>query len=224
MPAGAASVVLQSQAFFTLIFAAIILKESVASFQWLGLVVAAIGLTLVGHNDQTSVLAIPRAALLFTLCGAASWGLSNIIVRKASASAISNNVKLDMFSLVVWSSLIPPLPLFGLAVLLNSPAKLMETFTQLNSISIFSVIYLAFGATLIGFGIWSKLLSKYSASKVAPVSLLVPVTGLLTARIVLNEQFSYYQWVGSLCVMLGLIVCSFGLPSFLINIARDDKI
>jgi O-acetylserine/cysteine efflux transporter len=220
MPAGAASVVLQSQAFFTLFFATIFLREAVANVQWLGLVVAAIGLGLVGHNDQTSVLAIPKAALMLTLCGAASWGLSNIIVRKASASAILNGRTLNMFSLVVWSSLIPPLPLLGLAMLLDSPARIVESFTHLNGISIFSIVYLAFGATLIGFGIWSKLLSKHSAGKVAPLSLFVPVTGLLTARIVLNEQFSYYQWAGCLCVILGLLVSSFGLPSFLMMITR----
>lgn len=217
MPAGAASVVLQSQAFFTLILATILLKESVAGVQWLGLIVASIGLGIVGHNDQDSVLAIPQAAFLLTLCGAASWGLSNIIVRMASASALSHDKNLDMFSLVVWSSLVPPLPLFGLAVYLNSPSELIKSFIQLNGLSIFSIIYLAFGATLFGFGIWSKLLSKYSANKVAPLSLLVPVTGLLTARVVLNEQFNYFQWIGSLCVMTGLLITSFGLPNFLVK-------
>jgi O-acetylserine/cysteine efflux transporter len=223
MPAGAASVILQAQAFFTLIFATILLRESVTRVQWLGLIIATIGLGLVGYNDQTSVLAIPQTALLLTLCGAASWGLSNIIVRKASASALSHNKELDMFSLVVWSSLIPPLPLLGLAVYLNSPTELIESFTQLNGMSIFSIIYLAFGATLIGFGIWSKLLSKYSASKVAPLSLLVPVIGLLTARIVLNEQFSYYQWIGCLSIMLGLLISSFRLPIFLLRSSRSEK-
>jgi len=195
----------------------------VTRVQWLGLIIATIGLGLVGYNDQTSVLAIPQTALLLTLCGAASWGLSNIIVRKASASALSHNKELDMFSLVVWSSLIPPLPLLGLAVYLNSPTELIESFTQLNGMSIFSIIYLAFGATLIGFGIWSKLLSKYSASKVAPLSLLVPVIGLLTARIVLNEQFSYYQWIGCLSIMLGLLISSFRLPIFLLRSSRSEK-
>ncbi len=218
MPAGAASVVLQAQAFFTLIFATVLLKESVTEVQQLGFIIAIIGLGLVGYNGQTNISTISNAALLLTLCGAAFWGLSNIIVRKASASALSHNKTLDMFSLVVWSSLIPPLPLFGLAIYLNSPAELIGSFAQLGGISLFSIIYLAFAATLIGFGIWSKLLSKYSAGKVAPLSLLVPVTGLLTAQIVLNEQFSYYQWLGCLCIMLGLLVSSFGLPGFLVKI------
>jgi O-acetylserine/cysteine efflux transporter len=224
MPAGAASVVLQSQAFFTLVFATIFLKESVVMVRWIGLIVATIGLGFVGHNDQSNVLAIPQTAFLLTLCGAGFWGLSNIIIRKASASARSQNITLDMFGLVVWSSLIPPLPLFGLALFLNSPAELIKSFTHLNGMAIFSIIYLAFGATLIGFGIWSKLLSKYSAGKVAPLSLFVPVTGLLTAQIVLNEQLDYYQWIGCLCVMVGLMVSSFGLPTAILNLFKFDKV
>lgn len=223
MPAGAASVVLQSQAFFTLIFATLILREAVTGVQWLGLSVAVIGLGLVGYNDQTNILAIPHTALLLTLAGAASWGLSNIIIRKASAFAVSHNKKLDVYSLVVWSSLIPPIPLFGLALFLNSPRELIEALTAINGISLFSIVYLAFGATLIGFGIWSKLLSKHSAGKIAPLSLFVPVTGLLTARIVLGEQFTYYQWIGCFFVMFGLLISSFGLPNLRYACPRAGK-
>ena len=37
--------------------------------------------------------------------------------------------------------------------------------------------FLAYGATMVGFGLWSHLLSRRPAAQVAPFSLLVPVFG-----------------------------------------------
>ncbi len=80
----------------------------------------------------------------------------------------------------------------------------------MNSLSIFSVLYLAYGATLFGFGIWSTLLARHPANRVAPLSLLVPVFGLLTARIVLGEQLTISQWNGCFLVIVGLLFLTFG--------------
>ena len=217
MPAGVASVVLQSQAFFTLAFATLFLHESVSVSQISGLGIASVGLYLVGHNTGgINVFAIPPAALLLTLASAAFWGISNIVVRKAtaSASAASQGNRLDVLSLVVWSSLVPPVPLFLLALLLDTPETVIGAITALNGVSVFSIVYLAFGATLFGFGAWSRLLSRHPANLVAPLSLLVPVTGLLTAMAVLGEQLSMLQWGGCLTVITGLLVSTFGLQMF----------
>lgn len=90
-----------------------------------------------------------------------------------------------MLSLVVWGSLVPPIPTLILAVLINSPKVLIDSISSLNMISVFSVIYLAYGSTLIGYVLWSMLISKYPLNQIAPLSLLIPITGLLTARIIL---------------------------------------
>lgn len=211
MPAGIASIVLQSQAFFTILFAAILLKEAVKVRQVVGLVVAATGLYFIGGNVGSNELSsIPLAALLLTLLGAAFWGFSNIVVRYAANRAASRGETLDMLSLVVWSSLVPPLPLLAIALMLDTPQTLFHAISNLNALSIFAVLYLAFCATLFGYGTWSGLLAKYPAGRVAPLSLLVPITGLITAQIVLNEKLSKMQWLGGLVILLGLIISNFG--------------
>ena len=213
MPAGLASVVLQSQAFFTLIFAAIILRESVSGAQITGLGIAALGLFLIGHHaGGAGVVELPMAALLLTLAGAASWGLSNIVVRKASEEAIARGEHLDMFSLIIWSSLVPPVPLLLFGLALNPQEDIAGVLTSLDGMSLFAIVYLAFGATLFGFGAWSSLLSRYPTNSVAPLSLLVPVTGLLTAGVVLNEQLSLLQWLACLLILCGLALSTFGFP------------
>ncbi len=211
MPAGVASVVLQAQAFFTLLFAAMLLHEPVSLQKVAGLGVAAIGLYLVGGVSDMAGTITP-GALLLTIAAAAFWGISNIVVQKAVSFAAAQGEKLDMLSLVVWSALVPPVPLFGLSLLLDSPATIVRAIGNLNAVSIFSVAYLAFAATLFGYGAWSHLLARHPANRIAPLSLLVPVTGLITARIVLNERLTVIQWSGCLLVVAGLLLAFFGFP------------
>jgi O-acetylserine/cysteine efflux transporter len=211
MPAGVASVVLQSQVFFTFLFAALMLQETIRPRQIAGLIVATAGLLLVGGISNKAT-AIAPAALLLTLIAAAFWAMSNIIIRKAAASAGAQGERLDMLSLVIWTSLIPPLPLLALSLLLETPAAIVRALTGMSGTSVFAVAYLAFGATLFGYGAWSYLLSRHPASRVAPLSLLVPVAGLITARIILAEELTDSQWAGCLLVVAGLALASFGIP------------
>lgn len=211
MPAGVASVVLQSQAFFTMLFAALLLGEKVTIRQVLGLVLAASGLFLVSGAGTGG--GIPLVALLLTLAAASFWGMSNIVVRRAGVLATAAGNRLDILSLVVWSSLVPPLPLFLCSLALDGPQRVVASLTNLSLTSIFSIAYLAFGATLFGYGAWSKLLSKYPANRVAPLSLLVPVAGLITAGIVLDEVLLLRQWLGCGLVVAGLLLATLHLPT-----------
>ena len=211
MPAGTSSVILQSQVFFTLIFAAVLLKEHLRIFHALGVIISAIGLFFISGNIGSGQMSsLPLGALFLTLLAAAFWGISNIIVRFASKQAAAQGKTIDMFGLVVWSSLVPPLPLFIFALILDSPETLLNIVLGLSGQSIFAILYLSFLATLFGFGLWSFLLSKYPAGKVAPRSLLVPITGLITARAVLGEQLMPIQWLGCGIIILGLIISNFG--------------
>ena len=215
MPAGVASVVLQSQVFFTLLFAAFLLREKVSTAQMIGLCLSSLGLYLVwSKSGSVDVLAIPPFAFLLSIAGAAFWGISNIVVRKAAASAVKEGKELDILSLIIWSSLIPPIPLFLFSLMLDSPQVVIGALMHLDKMSVFTIIYIAYGSTIFGFGVWSKLLSKYPASQVAPLSFLVPVTGILVARIVLGEQLFLLQWGGCVLVLSGLLISAFGFPNF----------
>ena len=59
MPAGLASLVLQAQAFFTILFAALVLKEKPGPHQFLGGVVACLGLVLIGWPRLTGSEMVP---------------------------------------------------------------------------------------------------------------------------------------------------------------------
>ncbi|SDZ20773.1 EamA family transporter [Tindallia californiensis] len=215
MPAGLSSIVLQASAFITPLLAFFFLQEPMNRRQHLGLIIAACGLLFIANSGQHNHIAgIPISGLLLTLLAASFWALSNIILRYAANQAIARGETIDMFGLVIWASLIPPIPLFLIAFWIDSPATILSALTQLSSISIFSILYLAFGATLLGYGGWSYLLGRYPASRIAPFSLLVPVTGLLSAKLVLGEQMTSMQWIGGITILAGLIIANFDLSRF----------
>jgi O-acetylserine/cysteine efflux transporter len=195
MPAGLASLVLQSQAFFTLLFAALLLGERLRVANLFGLWVAAAGLLLIGlQGDRLMTM----AGFFLTIGAASMWALGNIVTRRLG--------KVNLVGLVVWGSLVPPLPFLALSWLLEGPEAIEAALRGISLDSILVLIYLAFGATILGYGLWSRLLSRYPASQVAPFSLLVPVVGLTSSALLLDERLGPLQVLGALLVMLGLLI------------------
>ncbi|MBD8599810.1 MULTISPECIES: EamA family transporter [unclassified Pseudomonas] len=203
MPPGLASLLLQAQAFFTLLFAAIFIGEKLRVYSVAGLLIAAGGLTLIGMGTGA---ATPLLAVLLVLCAASMWALGNIITRRFG--------NVDLVALVVWGAIVPPLPFLAMSLWLEGPALIEHSLLNLSWSSVLSLAYLAFVATLFGYISWSKLLSRYPAGKVAPFSLLVPVVGLSSSALVLGERLSVLQCAGGVLVMLGLTVNLLGPKLF----------
>lgn len=209
VPAGIASIVLQIQAFISPVLAMIFLNEKVKTKQVVGFLVAAAGLGLIATaSTKDNINKIPPIAFVLLLAAPAFWAVSNIIARIASDKAAAKGEKLNMVSLVVWSGLVPPIPMLGLALMLDTPETLLNALTNLSGISILAVIYLAFAATLTCYGIWSILVATYPMSTVAPIPLTVPIVALLSARIVLNEQLTPMQWTGFIVILAGLVIAN----------------
>jgi O-acetylserine/cysteine efflux transporter len=199
MPPGLASLVLQAQAFFTLFFAALFLGEKLRAASLAGLIVAALGLALIGFDGSRPT---PVIAVVLTLCAAAMWAMGNIITRRFG--------NINLVGLVVWGALIPPIPFFALSLWLEGPALIEQSLLHIGLHSILALFYLSFVATMLGYSLWSKLLSRYPAGKVAPFSLLVPVIGLASAALLLDERLGQLQWIGGALVMAGLAINVFG--------------
>ena len=199
MPAGLASLVLQSQAFFTLFFAALFLGEWLRGSNLLGLLIAASGLVLIGLQGGQ---AMTLAGFALTIAAASMWALGNVVTRKLG--------KVNLVGLVVWGSLIPPLPFLALSLWLEGPELISQSLRTLGVDSLLVLAYLAFGATILGYGLWSRLLSRYPASQVAPFSLLVPVVGISSSALLLGERLGGLQMVGAALVMAGLLINVWG--------------
>ncbi|WP_286239403.1 EamA family transporter [Neptuniibacter halophilus] len=204
MSAGLASLVLQSQALFTLLFARWILHEAMHLHQFLALLVAGAGLSLVGLSQEGASMTALGFGL--TLAAASSWALGNIVNRQIAQKGYKGGL-----SLVVWSAWIPPLPFFLCSYLFEADFSL-QLVLDMSALSWFAVIYLALIATVLGYGLWGRLLSRYPAAQVSPLTLGVPVVGLSCAALLLGEELQPLQWGGIVLVLLGLGLNTWGAP------------
>lgn len=198
MPSGLASLVLQSQAFFTMLFAALWLKEGWRGSQLVGLLLAACGLALIGSAHG---LSMPLLGFLLTVAAASLWAAGNIVTRAVAACGPINQL-----AFVVWASLVPPLPFLALSLLIEGQPAMAAALSDFSLRAFAAVAYLAWAATLLGYGLWTRLLSRYPANQVAPFSLLVPVVGLTTGWLVFDEVLRPVHLAGGALLMLGLAV------------------
>lgn len=199
MPAGLASLVLQSQVLFTLVFAFWVLKEPISTSQLLAILVAGAGLALIGTSNTDSAMTMIGFSL--TIMAAGCWGVGNLITRSISQQGYKADV-----SLVIWSGLFSSIPFFILSFVMEGPALMISSLKAISITSILALLYLSLVATIVGYSLWSYLLSRYRAGQVAPLTLGVPVIGLISASIVLDEQISSIQFIGISIVMLGLMI------------------
>lgn len=113
-------------------------------------------------------------------------------------------------SLVVWSALIPILPFLLSSLLLEGADHITQSLITIDMTTILSLLYLAFVATILGYGIWGALLGRYETWRVAPLSLLVPVVGLASAAVLLGETLTGMRLAGAVLIMAGLYINVFG--------------
>ena len=208
MPAGLASVVMQSQAIFTLILSAQFMGERIGGAQLAGIGLAAVGLGLIG--GPFGAAAVPTAAFLMNLLAAFCWSSSNLIVKRASEESLRNGRNLDMMEMIVWSSIFVPLPMLGLSLVGDGPSAVLQSLAQIDAAAVLSVLYLVVLSTLFAYSAWNQMIATYSAGRVAPFSLLVPVTGLLGGMLFHEERVTPLQWAGIAAVVAGLAVFQLG--------------
>ena len=111
---------------------------------------------------------------------------------------------------IVWASAVAPLPLFALSWLLEDHAQISAALSSPGWAAVAGTIFLAWPATIFGFGTWSWLLGRYPASQVTPFALLVPVFGMAGGIVFLSERVEPLAMFGSALVICGLAVSIFG--------------
>lgn len=200
MPTGLVALVVQSQAFFTVMIAAWILNENASWNQWLAIVIASIGLSLIALGQQHSH--VPLLGLLLVLGSALSWACGNIVVKRIG--------QVNPIGLVVWGNILTPVWFLLLALHDHGWQGIVTDWFALTWKGFTAAAFLAYFATIIGYGLWIYLLTRYPAAKISPLSLWVPVISMIFAYVFLDEQLNTWQWLGSGVIMLGLAVHLFG--------------
>ena len=192
MPAGLASLVIQLQVFFTILIARFVLHEKPGRAQVTGAVIAFAGVALIGSARAGGAALWP---FLLTIAAALSWGIGNVIGKQAG--------RVDMMAFTIWSSLAAPLPLVGLSLVFEGTAGI-AALAHPHLFTLGCALFLAYAATLFGYGAWARLLSRHPAAQVTPFALLVPVFGMGSAWLIFGEHASMVEWTGAGLVLAGL--------------------
>lgn len=212
LSAGIASLVLQFSAFFTILLGGWVFKEALTRFQVLGMLIALAGLLCIISISDGSV---SLSGVLLVLVGAASWSVANIINKKASTR--------DVFGFLVWSSAFAPIPLFALDYAVNGRVCYTTLVNQIDAKALLSILFQVYPNTLFAYWIWNSLLKTYPVSTVAPLSLLVPIFGMLGSVVVFNESVPLNKVLAVVLIVVGLAVGLYGQRIFNAMFARPAR-
>jgi O-acetylserine/cysteine efflux transporter len=195
MPPGLAAIVVQTQALFTILFAALALGERPGRREWAGTALAFSGLGLIALTVGRD---LTTAGLALTGLSAVSWGVGNVLVKRLPP--------VDMLRLMVWLSVIPPLPSLALSLALDGPLALGTALAASSWRGRTAALYLGAVATVLAYAIWGSLLRRYPTATVAPFALLIPFVAAYASSLAFGERFGPLRLTGMGLVLLGLAV------------------
>jgi O-acetylserine/cysteine efflux transporter len=195
VPVGLTSVIVQSQALFTVGFAAFLFGERPTRMQTLGIAIAAGGLLMicgtVGYDFSVSAFLV----LMFSpICFAAG----NLLLRRAQG--------VPMFDLAAWLCLVAAMPLLALTLASDGVQPTWHALSHLSFAATLCMLGIGLVSTCIAYWLWGRLLRDYTAAQVVPFALLVPFVGSAASSIVFGETFGPLRLAGMLTVIVGIAV------------------
>ncbi|HUO90606.1 MAG TPA: EamA family transporter [Rhizomicrobium sp.] len=190
---GLASLVIQTQVFFTIGLSMWLSREQLRLFQVGALVMAAAGLALIMAHTGGEVTAL---GLVLTLFAALCWAGGNLVARASGT--------VNMLAYVVWSSAFSVPPLLALSLLFEGWPAIEAGLRNADALTWTAVLYQSFGNTLFGYGSWAWLMARHPTATISPFALLVPLFGMGTAAVVMGEPLQPWKLLAAALVMSGL--------------------
>jgi O-acetylserine/cysteine efflux transporter len=195
VPVGLSSVIVQSQALFTIAFAALLFQELPTRMQAVGIAIATIGLLMicgtVGYDFSVAAFAV-------LMISPVSFAIGNLALRRAQHAR--------MYDLFAWLCLAAAVPLFALTLVTNGPQPTWHALSHMSLTGLACMIFLGGISTSIAYWLWGRLLRDYPAAQVVPFALLVPFVGSAASSIVFGETFGPLRLAGMVTVIGGIAV------------------
>ena len=195
MPPGLASIVVQTQALFTIVFATLLLRERPTPRQTLGVALGLAGLAAIALTVGADLTLVGFA---LTLGSAISWAVGNLLLKRLPPTST--------LELMVWLSLVPPIPALVLALAVDGASGIAHALAAITWRGLGAVLYLGAVATIVAYAIWGDLLRRYPTAAVTPFALLVPFVAAAGSAVVFGERFGALRLVGMALVLVGLAV------------------
>jgi O-acetylserine/cysteine efflux transporter len=195
VPVGLTSVIVQSQALFTIAFAAVLFGERPTRMQTVGIGVATVGLLMicgtVGYDFSIGAFAV---LMIAPIC----FAVGNLLLRPAQGAR--------MFDLFAWLCLCAAIPLFALTLVTVGPRPTWQALSQMSWTGIACMLFIGGISTSIAYWLWGRLLRDYPAAQVVPFALLVPFVGSAASSVVFGERFGPLRLSGMIIVVCGIAI------------------
>src|SRR6195952_5012096 len=195
VPVGLASVIVQSQALFTVAFAVVAFGEVPTRTQIAGIGVAAVGLLMicgtVGYDFSVGAFAV-------LIISPVVFAIGNLLLRRAR--------DVPMFDLFAWLCLVAAVPLAVLTLIVDGPQPAWHALLNMSLTGIVSILAIGAISTSVAYWLWGRLLRDHTAAQVVPFALLVPFVGAAASSIVFGERFGPLRLAGMITVVCGIAI------------------
>lgn len=204
MPASLASLLLQTNVFFTMLLATIFLNNKPSFWQVLGAIISFMGIGLIWQNLGGGEITLLSFSLVIT--AAFFWGIGNLISKQIGQA--------NALSVVTWSSFIACFPVFLIALLIEGTKNVFYSIQHISWPSLASLAYIVLLSTLLSFALWNFLIRKYSIFTIAPFTLLAPIFAMLGSHFFLNEKLQTWKIEAGILIISGLAINLLGNKFF----------
>jgi drug/metabolite transporter (DMT)-like permease len=191
---GKTAVLIFTMPIWTLLLAWPILGERIRGTQWLAAASTLTGLLLIIEpwNMHTSLFS-KFLGVMAALC----WAIGTVLIKRLRAKQ-----PVDLLSLTAWQMLTGAVPLVLLAFLIP------ERATDWSATYIGILVFMSVVSTAMCWWLWITLLDRVPAWEASLSVLGTPVVAIVSARLIMAEDFSFGEVTGILLIGAGLALLS----------------
>jgi len=189
--ASTAVIVVQLEAPFMALLAAVFLKDRLGWKRTIGMVLAFGGVAVIAGEPrlEDNLIYVGLVAI-----GAMTWAVGQVMVSQLR--------EVRGPTLLAWVATFAAPQMFVASLLFESDQ--LQAVTQATWADWGIVLYLALVMTALAYSIWYNLLSTCALSSLSPFLLLTPVTTVLFGVLILDEVFTLPMTIGAVMVLAGV--------------------
>lgn len=184
---------------FSCIVSAVLFKDYLGPWRSVGLTVAFIGVLIIAGTPNASEY---WGAFLLAILGALAWSSANIYLKRMPPTPV--------VCLLFWPALLS-LPFLLALTLLFEQNQLTSILTS-HKLAWAGIAYNTAISSLLGYGLWNWLISRYPLSHVAPYTLFAPVVGIATGVWLFDEPLTLQIILGALLSIIGVTIITLRRP------------
>jgi O-acetylserine/cysteine efflux transporter len=192
MDATPAILLVQSEVIFGVVIGALLLGEKPNLRQFLGIIIALIGIIILIGGPALSNKVF---GIILVLSGCLIWAFGQVLIRKYTSG-------LTGFQLTAWVGVMASPQMFLASFFVEgNPLPFLEA-APLSAWG--TVIYLGIVMTVVGYSAWYYVLGRYPVPVVMPLQMLLPVSTILGAVTFLGERPEPIVFAGGIVVIIGV--------------------